>query len=141
MSALTLAIAAATFLAAAPPSTGPSDVMLRSIRSDGEELRVAVSAEQLAKVPAWDAESDFDPPLARRLAIQLARDSVKKRYPQFEDFAVTSIEMAMITEERWYYFVKFVPKGGGERVHALGAIAVVLMDGTVVEPKRVEVAK
>ena len=130
----------AVVLAAAviAPATSPHEIVIRTMSSsDGQRLQLAVTADQVATVHEWDPETGFDPPLGRELAIELARDSVRKRYPQFESFRVESIELARLpmNSSRWFYVVKFAPFSDGQLFRSTGALAMVLLDGTVVEPQ------
>jgi hypothetical protein len=73
-------------------------------------------------------------------AIQLARDSVKRRHPQFDEFKVNSIDMKRIGwsyKDRWYYVIKFRAYLDGAALLSHAYFAGVLMDGTVIEPEAV----
>jgi hypothetical protein len=107
----------------------------------------AVSNEKLLAQPQWSPAAG-PPPLPISKAVDLARAWMKKRHPDVKDFAIASVTLAPSNAccsgatERWYYRVEFYPIVGGQRLYGGHFIAVVLFDGTVVEPtaeKRVPV--
>ena len=124
-----------------PTPPMPSDVMVRTIHSsDGVRMRLAVNREQAIRVPEWHPEAGYPPPLDLKLAIELARDSVRNRYPQFQKYEVISIDIAEVGREymdKWFYMIKFRPILEDQPVRLTGTVALVLMDGTVVEPTTV----
>jgi hypothetical protein len=122
----------------APPE--PAELVLRTTHSDdGATFKTAITPEQAKRVPAWEPDERQPPPLSMDLAIKLARDSVRLRHPQFDEYRAWSVDMARIGwsyTDRWYYVVTFRAIDDGAPVLSTGFFAAVLMDGTVIEPER-----
>lgn len=82
------------------------------------------------------------PPLAISKAAEIAEAWIKAKNPEIKKFAVASIALTVgrtwgpESKDRWYYRIEFQPVVGGQRLSGGMFIAVVLFDGTVVEPRR-----
>lgn len=115
-----------------------SVVTLSHVGHDGKDTIHSISVTEAQKLPAWDPEGGQPAPLALNTAIKLGREWLKKKNPQVHDFAVTTISVERVEDDsirnRWFYNVEFVSIIGGHE-NFLGRFwAVVLMNGTVVEP-------
>jgi hypothetical protein len=129
---VTLVLAAGS----APP--GKAVPITTITANDGAELRFVATESQIAAVPAWHPEDGQAAPLDLRLAINLGRDSVRKRNPEIVEFALRSITMSRLDppyDDRWYYFIQFRPIVGGRPMVGGLYFGCVLANGTVVEPE------
>ena len=100
----------------------------------------AVPSEKLEAQPQW-SPSAGPPPLSIAKAVEIAETWIKKQYPEVRQFAIASVALGRAnawsssTAERWYYRIEFYPIVGGKRLFGGQFIAVVLFDGSVVEPR------
>jgi hypothetical protein len=112
---------------------------------DGENMyQWAVSADRLSAQPQWTPSSDTLP-LPVNKAVEIAEGWIKSKTPEIKSLSVSSIEIAgpellpSVSQDRWYYKISFLPIIGGQRMRAARGMAVftavVLFDGTVVEPR------
>ena len=113
----------------------------RSHTMDGI-YEVTIAREALERSPAW-AESDPHPPFSARRAISLASTLTEKKLfgqndKDYNPWTIDSLTIKRASKDKWYGLVKYecLPKGGfGGSPFVL--TLVVLMDGTVPEPKKV----
>lgn len=132
---LTVLMMAAILAAGGSSPTKPIP-LLKMTASDGAELQWSVAESQFASVPAWHPEEGEPAPLDLRLAITLARDSVRKRNPDITEFALSNIKMCRGDhpfEDRWYYLIQFRPVVGGRPMSGGLYVGCVLANGIVVE--------
>lgn len=92
--------------------------------------------------PTWDAQPRWSPvaapPLPMGKALELGEAWLRKRHPEVRQFAVASITLKPREAgegERWFYRLEFQPVVGGQRLWGGQFVAVVLFDGTIVEPR------
>jgi hypothetical protein len=99
----------------------------------------AVPREKFDAQLQW-SPSAGSPPLPIGRAVEIADAWIKKQNPDVRQFVVTSVALARADSwgsgaaERWYYKVEFQPIVAGRRLFGGHFIAVVLFDGSVVEP-------
>jgi len=96
-----------------------------------------VSEAVAQKQPMWDP-SQSPPPLSTVDAVAKARAWLKQKHPKFDAFVPSSINYRQVRYERtnfWYYSISFDGMVGQTRTYAPELDAVVLFDGTVVEPR------
>lgn len=115
-----------------------AEIVLRTTHSsDGAVFRTVITPDQAKPVPAWEPDEGHPPPLDMDLAIKLARDAVKLRHPNYDEYRTWQIEMGRIGwsyNDRWYYVIGFRPIDDGMPLYGTGFFATVLMDGTVIDP-------
>jgi hypothetical protein len=101
---------------------------------------VTVPREALKASPAWDVEQE-NPPLSARKAIKLANGKKGKLVRDSKDWKwnFSSASLQQGDEDQWYWLVSYEawPKKGGLEGVAPFLRLVVLMDGTVIEPKEI----
>jgi len=106
--------------------------------SEGLMFGFEVSAERVEKLPRW-SPSGAQPPLPIGAAVQAAEEWIKKRHAEIRQFEVSTVALSRVTwpglADRWYYRIEFQPIVGGQRLYGGQFIAVVLFDGSVVEPR------
>jgi len=100
----------------------------------------AVPLARLQHTPAWTPFAGA-PPLSISKAVAMATRQLKADNPQFKRYDVLSISLAAASgtsdkpADRWYYRIDLVPVIDGNRLYRLRYVAVVLLDGTLVEPQ------
>jgi len=135
MSLLAIALISSSF---APMDRGYSTTYGSTVA--GKQYLVTVTQRALEKAPVWKDDAE-NPPLSARKAIRLA-DQLKSKLADDTDKWKWDRETASLVEwvpGRWYWLVSYegrptdgIASGNMPRVQL-----VVLMDGTVVEPKEV----
>lgn len=104
----------------------------------GKVFDYRIAIERAKSLPDWEPQTGKPPPLRGDRAVATALDWMKKRAPEVERFAVFRIELSRVTYINrgvlWHYTVYADAVHGTRRIPALGMQAVVLLDGTVVEP-------
>ena len=119
-----------------PP--GSDEVQLQEVTDDGRTQVFTITRERAESLPDWEPDTQ-PPPLALMKAIDVAKAAARKRQPKFDDLKVTSVNLNGINcypviPGKWYYVVHMSPVMDG-RAFFGGIWEVVLMDGTVVEPR------
>ena len=122
-------------LASAQPR---NDVFLLGEGDSKAVYRWAVTKPKWNAQPAWSPAAA--PPLPMGKALEIGEAWLRKQHPDVKQFAVASItlkprEAAEGAGERWFYRLEFQPVVGGQRLWGGHFVAVVLFDGTVVEPR------
>ena len=111
------------------------------------QLISTISRDQLAKTPAWQSGSDY-PPLSPRKAEDLALAKLTKvmgsRQWATPDFSLKAFDLEQGNtyhpDIRWIYVLQFRFMGIRDNEGGYANI-IVLMDGTVIEPKPVSVSR
>jgi hypothetical protein len=117
-------------------SVGPV-ISIGSYTAD-RQLAVSITNAALLASPPWDGKAE-NPPLSARKAIALASTKKDKLVKDSEDWKwhLESASLRPSDEGRWFWLVSFVAYP--QRAMLAGVPPtlrlVVLMDGTVVEPK------
>ncbi|MBK7662762.1 MAG: hypothetical protein IPJ21_04275 [Sterolibacteriaceae bacterium] len=100
----------------------------------------AVPQSRFVALPRW-SPSAGTPPLPIGKAAEIADVWIKKKNSEIKSFSISSIAIAVghgwgaEPQDRWYYRIDFQPIVGGQRLYGGQFIAVVLFDGTIVEPR------
>jgi len=133
---VTLLLITTTHALAKPPS---KEIVPLHMASHGESVREYSIIEPLAeRQPKWDP-AQTPPPLATPQAVTKARAWLKSKHLKFDGFEPVNIDLRRVSYGRftglWYYTIKFNGLVGQVRTYSPELETVVLMDGTVVEPK------
>jgi len=124
-----------------PPS--PNEVVLtRSQDSKGKLLAYVVSNDAVRATSAWDG-STGGPPLSMAKTINLATDYLMRKHPDRLKFRPTYIALqrlwlAQNGEYYWFYSLQMSPGvrvGAADTPKTESYLVVVLMDGSIVEPR------
>lgn len=100
----------------------------------------ALPLARLQQTPAWTPSAGA-PPLSIAKAVAIATGRLKAANPQFKRYDVLSISLVAASwtgdkpADRWYYRIALTPVIDGNRLYRLRYVAVVLLDGTLVEPQ------
>lgn len=99
-----------------------------------------ISSEKFNSQPSWSPTAGA-PPLAINKAVAIADAWIKKKNPEIKKFSLSSVAFFASQNweaqpsQRWYFRIEFQPIVSGHRLYGGQFIAVVLFDGTVVEPR------
>ena len=115
-----------------------SSLLLYSASGDGKSFEYAIPISRAATLPAWKAQAQVLP-LSVNDAIAKARVWVRSKNPKFEAFVPNDVSIKRSASSEfgdvWYYSIGFDGVVGGVRMYSWSLVAVVLMDGSIVEPK------
>jgi len=125
---------------AAQRSEAPPHVLF-TVRCPTNEMVFQISAARADALPktGWHPESDLPPPVTLKQACLLAKASLKARLPEWDEFTVAQVDLHRIVgTEQWCYHVACGARKNGplpvSGSSLCGITAVVLMDGTSVDP-------
>lgn len=106
--------------------------------ADGLQVTLMISKAEADRIPSWNPETGEPAPLSLKLAIELARDSVRAENTSFSEFQVQTVETSRLDgllKDKWYYVITFRPVVEGRVLRGAGYVALVLHDGTVKGPE------
>ena len=113
-----------------------------SYEEDGGEIGWYVSDTQFMKTPEWKFDGQSSPPLGMPSAYQNAYTWLKKSFPKMSGFKVRSYGLSTAgssrAPNRWYYTFDFVGDFDGSMVMNSRFSVMVLMDGSIIEPRKVK---
>jgi hypothetical protein len=127
-------------LTATCPAYGQTqgEVPLFKAQNEGKVLDYSISQARADKLPKWDPTQPTVP-LQINEAVAKAQAWIEKKNPRIDSFVPNRIELGRVSYGRffglWYYTVGFDGVVGGQRMYGWGLQAVVLMDGSIVEPQ------
>jgi len=112
--------------------------------TESQKLYFEVSISLLEKVSAWNPELSAQPPLSMSDAISIGRAEAYRKRPQIEAFACISVRIQSVQPNPkpflWFWYIAFAP-ANGEHIYYLDRSEVVLLlDGTVIEPRVVTIS-
>jgi hypothetical protein len=114
------------------------EVSLSHMTANGKSTIHKIQEAEAKKLPEWDPESGKAAPLSLDAAIKKGKEWMKKKNPNMDDFKVRSINLAKVgygsIPNRWFYKIDFDPVIGDQKLFGSRFTAVILMDGTVIEP-------
>jgi hypothetical protein len=131
----------ALLLIASSASAAPSsEYAIRSTHTEsGEEIAWYVSDARLSSTPEWKFDARTGVPLPMPAAYERANTWLKSSFPKIGSFRLRSYTVASsgnsLAPNRWYYVFDFVGDVDGSTVSNAKFSVMVLMDGTVVEPR------
>lgn len=104
--------------------------------ADGTMYRWEISPARANSLAPWDPRTTA-PPLSLDDAMRTGEAWLKGQNPEIKAFELSLVSLLHLrTPDRWYYRLNFDPVVSGRRLIAAGAfVAVVLFDGSVVEPR------
>jgi hypothetical protein len=118
---------------------GLDEVPLFKAQNEGKVIDYSISSGRAKKLQKWDPIKQVVP-LQIHEAVAKALAWIKKRNPKIDSFVPSRIELGKVSYGEfnglWYYTVGFDGVVGGEQMHSWGLQAVVLMDGSIVEPQQ-----
>jgi hypothetical protein len=130
----------AVLLMSSLPAHARGDVVLFG-QGDMETMyQWEISNEKFNAQPSWSPTAGA-PPLAINKAVEIADAWIKSKNPEIKKFSLSSVAFFASENwesqpsQRWYFRIEFHPIVSGQRLYGGQFIAVVLFDGTVVEPR------
>jgi len=125
--------------ASLPPPT--SIVVYRRTDSDGRTTSFEIADERFQRLPVWNPNTIPipAPPLAAADAIRAATDWVNASNPipgGYEVLTITLRRFPGASATRWFYNIDLTPASRNPQSAAPLTTAVVLLDGSIVEPHR-----
>jgi hypothetical protein len=105
-----------------------------------EPIEYWVSDALARKQPTWDPASAVSP-LSTAAAVEIARKWVASRNPQLQTVTSAPREISFTRvsyspySKLWYCVVRFDINLGGDQMYAPNQNAVMLLDGSIVEPR------
>ena len=116
---------------------GTGGIVTSAKGDDGKVISVSIDGSEMWRTPIWVIDRS-DPPLSVKRAAQIASAWAARKYPT----KTTEVDSIMLRSlpctdgsDRWYYFFYFYSVSEKRRTHELGNWLVVLMDGSVIEPR------
>jgi TonB family protein len=124
----------------APPASGQfrsTIVLSGSVIQDGTRYLYEISQERASLLPRWDQRAGSEPPLSLGGARRAAEAWLASRAPEVKALDLTSLSFLKTNPAGlWYYRLTFDPLVGGRRLSGgRDFTAVVLLDGSIVEPR------
>ncbi len=122
----------------AQPRTG---VLLLAEGDAKTTLNWEVSRQKWEAQPKWTPASAGPPPLEIAKAAALGEAWLRKRHPDVKQFAISSIALrpqasfGSEVADGWFYRLEYQPVVAGQRLWGGRFVAVILFDGSVVEPR------
>lgn len=114
--------------------------VIKSKLDDGTTIGVLVSEAQHKKAPTW-APGRGEPPVSIARVADIAEKWAKVKYRDFDSAKIQSIDLTEYgcygEPKYWHYVVHFIPVKAGKPQFG-GYFAVVLLDGTLVEPTKIK---
>ena len=121
------------------------------VAQDGNQLRLGrfgclgskefifqIHEAKLERLPNWHPDGDKPAPLSLKRAAELGRAALKLRHPNIQEFETSSVTIREVVDNKrygvWFYLIDYLGKTDGKPVASCGLYAVILMDGTSVEP-------
>jgi hypothetical protein len=116
--------------------TRPPQAARASIRT--ENFAYKLSDEDFVNTPSWNQEDE--PPLSISRAVKIARENMPRFVKMPEIMKVSDVTLQRMGQDKWYYRVRFSCLGGQCRdLEVRSFVAIVKMDGTIIEPKKIKI--
>lgn len=111
-------------------------LLSRQSAPDGTIYLWEISPARAESLAPWDPRTTL-PPLASDAAMKAGEGWLKQQHPEIKTFEPSVVSLLRLrTPDRWYYRLAFDGIIGGKRVSdPAGLVAIVLFDGSVVEPR------
>jgi hypothetical protein len=115
----------------------PSPQARTTIR--GGSYAYKLTDQDFANTPSWNQE-EGEPPLSLGQAVKVARDNLPRFVKNAESWKMRQVALQSMGQDKWYYAVHFFCLGVACReTEERSFEAIVKMDGTIVEPKKVTI--
>jgi hypothetical protein len=126
--------------AIASPSDKQEFVIREAADSLGQISTFYVTTDMVAKTPSWSPANKTPAPLSLAEAYHKAQSWMETKVPGGKDYELESCSLQQIinfeTPRRWYYTFSFVGKPAPLSTIGPECLVLVLMDGTIIEPRR-----
>jgi len=111
----------------------------RSASFRGDSYAYKLTDQDFANTPSWN-QDEGEPPLSVSRAIKVARENLSRFVKNAETWKMRIVTLQSLGEDKWYYRIIFSCSGVACREEGDRAFtAIVKMDGTLIEPKKVTI--
>ena len=105
----------------------------------GDSYAYKLTDQDFANTPSWK-QDEGEPPLSVSRAVKVARENLPRFVKSAETWKMRMVTLQSMGEEKWYYRIHFFCSGAVCReIEDRSFTAIVKMDGTIVEPKKVTI--
>jgi len=105
----------------------------------GESFAYKLSDRDFANTPSWNQE-EGEPPISISRAVKIARENLPRFVKNADVWKIRQVTLQSMSEDKWYYRINFFCSGIQCReIEERSFMAIVKMDGTIVEPKKVTI--
>ena len=103
---------------------------------EGKQYVFSITRAQLGRTPDWK-ETDLNPPLAMRRAMNAASEEMKLLFNDWPKWELLEIRLHHLRNRKWLYLVAYLPPMPTEGIkgHLPKFEVVILLDGTAVKPQ------
>jgi hypothetical protein len=138
-SSFILAACAVWFLPANAFAQETKTIVRRSTSFRGDSYAYKLTDQDFVNTPSWN-QDEGEPPLSVSRAIKIARENLPRFVKNAETWKMRIATLQSMGEDKWYYRIHFFCSGVVCReVEDRTFTAIVKMDGTIVEPKKVTI--
>ncbi|WP_129128294.1 hypothetical protein [Geomonas oryzae] len=107
-------------------------------KGPGQLYQNRLAVTDIEKTPSWSPEEGA-PPLTLKRAVEIARDHIKKKNPEFIDYVITEIKLEQFVfpkymKNKWCYIIICMRMPDGCKIPESMNV-LVTMDGIVNEPE------
>lgn len=93
--------------------------------------------QDFAGTPSWK-QDEGEPPISVGRAIKIARENLPRFVKSAESWKVDMVTLKDMVKDKWYYRIDFLCRSADcQEGRGRHFMAIVKMDGTIVEPKKV----
>jgi TonB family protein len=119
------------------PSSGPPQnvAIMRRASADGVTTIWDVTRERFDRQPSWRPDAGTPPPFSLADALQASNEWVQKLDARSNPALMQSVSLLRLNGLQWYYRVDYAPQTATPANASERVTVVVLLDGTVVEPR------
>ena len=115
--------------------------VISSRKADGSEIGLYIDNDLVRNTPKW-VLGQGEPPLSVAEVSSVAIDWANSRWPKFDQVNVDEITVTgydCFQDIGYsYYRIKFTPIFDGNKIYGSTYMVAILMDGTIIEPRKVE---
>ena len=133
------AVCAVWFLSANAFAQETKTTVRRTATYSGGSYAYKLTDRDFTNSPSWNQDGG-EPPLSISQAIKAARENLPRFVRNAEAWKMRIVTMQSFGEDKWYYRIHFFCSGVVCRdIEDRNFTAIVKMDGTIVEPKKVTI--
>lgn len=115
-------------------------VVRRTSGYSGDGYAYKMTDLDFTDTPSWNGDEGGEPPLSLARAVKIARENLPRFVKSHESWKMRMAMLQTMGEEKWYYRINFFCTGAACRdLETRTFMAIVKMDGTLVEPKKVTI--
>jgi len=107
---------------------------------DGRYVGLVIPEKVISSQEKWNP-TESEPPISIVMASQKIKEWAKEKYSKYDNVNIAEISLADFRRRNqgyWYYKFDLVPMFDGRKVFHQASWAVLLFDGTIIEPTEIE---